>query len=150
MADASGAFARELPAPFVATGERAVTIVATDTAGTQAAVASRVARLAVSITPRAARPTSRVTFRASGFTAAVPPADVLYAHYLFAGRRVKTVRLGRLAAPCGTLTVRRRQFPVTRPRLGTWLVQFDLSRSFRRDRFPRVRVDIGVFRSAGR
>ena len=42
--------------------------------------------------------------------------EALYVHYLRGAKRVRSVRLGALSAPCGDLDVTVRQFPFARSR----------------------------------
>lgn len=97
----------------------------------------RVATLSLAISPLRARPGQRVNFRATGVLRSGRPGRVLWAHYLFAGRVRRTVVIGRLAGPCGTLAVRRRLLP-TVTRRGLWTVQFDLSRDYADTAVPRI------------
>jgi hypothetical protein len=55
----------------------------------------------------------------------------VYLHYVTPRRRHRlTVRLGRTAGPCGTVsTPRRRLFPF-RPGVGSWRLQFDAVRRY--------------------
>jgi hypothetical protein len=95
----------------------------------------------------------RVRFRGRGFTAAAP----VYAHYVFAGRSRRTVRLGMPTGACGQFSVRRRQFPFRRtPRVGVWTIQFDQQERYdprAAVRFPltvKVRRTIKPRRAPGR
>ena len=50
----------------------------------------------------------------------------VYAHYVFGGKSLRTIKLGMPKGPCGTFNVKRKQFPFKkRPRVGTWTIQFD-------------------------
>jgi hypothetical protein len=70
-----------------------------------------------------------VRFRGRGFTG----PGAVYGHYLNRGRVRKTVKLARHpGAPCGTFSVKRRQIPVRKPRLGQWLLQIDQQRKYHR------------------
>lgn len=73
-------------------------------------------------------PDRAATIRADGF--ASQRGKTLYAHWLRAGRRTKTVSLGRLGGACGSLTKRlRRGFPFRPVQPGTWHVAFNTSRT---------------------
>ena len=51
----------------------------------------------------------------------------------YKGKVRKTVTLSkRPSAPCGRFSVRRRQIPVRRPRLGQWTLQIDQERKYHR------------------
>lgn len=97
--------------------------------GNPAAVATLTAEatsLNVGVQPSLARPSQRVTFRGRGFTG----AGTVYGHYLFGGRVRKTVVLAAPKGPCGTFTVRRRQIPVRRPRIGKWTLRVDQQKRY--------------------
>ena len=121
-----GEFEVIVDAPHQPRGERAFAVEARD--GTNSVVSeSRVTKLAVTMRPKRADPTSRVRFRGRGFTQAAP----IYAHYLFGGQEQRTVRLmRRTKAPCGTFRVKRRQIPVANARTGRWTVQFDQNKAY--------------------
>jgi hypothetical protein len=123
--------AQLLDAPYRRKGQRAFTLTATDQANPANTVdaLSNVTAFDVSINPSSAAPSSRVRFRGRGFTA---PGTV-YGHYLYKGRVRKTVTLARRpGAPCGTFSVKRRQIPVSKPKLGQWLLQIDQERRYSR------------------
>jgi len=112
---------------------------------------SRTTALELNLRPKRAKPSRRIRFSGSGFTA----QSAVWAHYLYKGKLRKTVRLVRqIDNPCGTFSVRRRQIPVKRPKLGRWRLQVDQQRSY--SRAPagvNVRADIDVqrvFRSRSR
>jgi len=142
--DATGVLAPgAVKAPAVRRGQRAFTITATerDDASQTVSLQANVTELAVRVRPRRARPAQRVRFRGRGFT----DRGGIYAHYLRRGRLRRTVRLARAASgPCGTFSVRRRQFPF-RPRQGTWRVQIDQHRRLTDDG-PLVTLSIDVRR----
>jgi hypothetical protein len=66
-------------------------------------------------------PTARIQLRAYGFIG----YRKLYAHYAHNGRFYKTVAVGALSFPCGTLTKRIAKFPFRPVPAGSWRVQFD-------------------------
>jgi len=68
-----------------------------------------------------------VTLRTFGWT---PLTGTLYAHYVRAGRLVRTVPLGRLRGPCGDLVRPMREFPFRPVPAGSYRVQFDNRRAF--------------------
>jgi hypothetical protein len=132
QADAAGNLAGQtLDAPYRRKGEKAFKLTATDKANPANTVEalSRVTAFDVSIRPSTAAPSSRVRFRGRGFT---QPGTV-FGHYLYKGRVRKTVKLSKHpAAPCGTFSVKRRQIPVKKPKLGQWLLQIDQERTYHR------------------
>ncbi|MEA2136194.1 MAG: hypothetical protein QOC68_4103 [Solirubrobacteraceae bacterium] len=123
--------AQALDAPYRRKGQRAFKLTATDRANPANTVdaLSNVTAFDVSIQPSTAAPSDRVRFRGRGFTG----PGAVYGHYLNRGRVRKTVKLARHpGAPCGTFSVRRRQIPVRKPRLGQWLLQIDQQRKYHR------------------
>ena len=70
----------------------------------------------------------------------------MWAHYLYKGKVRKTVRLvKRIKNPCGIFSVKRKQIPIKRPKLGRWRLQVDQQRKY--SRAPDgviVRADIDV------
>ena len=97
-------------APFIETGERVFSLRVTERDNPAHSVTkfSRVTRLAVEQRPPRAATRDRVTFRGRGFTELLTP---VYAHYVFAGKSQKTVRLGLPSGPCGLFSIKRKQFP---------------------------------------
>jgi hypothetical protein len=153
-ADAAGAFRASMsirhladsPVPAV----RTVSVSAVDVAAEPPGIASnvlrvRVAPLAFSVTPAIAKPSSRVLWRFSGFT----PGRVIHAHYLHRGRVRASVGMTAAGAPCGTAAVRRTQFPMRRPAVGTWRVQFDHSKHYNPRARPRLVAGVQVTAVAG-
>jgi hypothetical protein len=130
-ADPLGELEASVSAPYQDAGERAFTlsVVERDNPANVASTPSRVTALGMTLRPRQARPSKRVRFRGRGFTGRGP----VYAHYLYAGRVRKTVRLGRPRGTCGTIFARRRQIPLRRPRTGDWTVQVDQRRDWAAD-----------------
>lgn len=74
--------------------------------------------------PAPARPGRTAWADAAGF---IGGGHYLYLHYVRHGRLVKTVRLGRLHGPCGTLRVRIREFAFHPRPAGTYAPRFDTS-----------------------
>ncbi|MBE2316763.1 hypothetical protein DVA67_012335 [Solirubrobacter sp. CPCC 204708] len=106
-----------------------------------------VTRLAVEQTPQRASTAQRVRFEGRGFLTLTTP---VYAHYVFAGKARKTVRLGLPKGPCGTFSVRRKQFPFKRsPSEGRWTIQFDQHPQYDPKAAVRVPMTIRVRRTAG-
>lgn len=132
QADAAGNLpAQVLDAPYRRTGQRPFKLTATDRANPLNTVdaLSNVTAFDVSIRPSTAAPSSRVRFRGRGFT---QPGTV-YGHYLYRGKVRKTVTLEKQpSAPCGRFSVKRKQIPIRKPRLGQWLLQIDQERKYRR------------------
>jgi hypothetical protein len=95
--------------------------------GISATATAKVTRLMVTQTPRTATTSSRVRFRGRGFT---QPGAAVYAHYVFAGKDRQTVRVATPYGSCGLFSVKLRQFPMKKPRVGTWTIQFDQLRKY--------------------
>ena len=133
-----------LQSPYQARGQGAFTLTAAEQGNPANVIAlpSRTTALELNLRPRRARPSERIRFSGSGFTA----QRAVWAHYLFKGKRRKTVRLvRRIDKPCGTFSVRRRQIPVKHPGIGKWRLQVDQQRRY--SRAPdgvNVRADIDV------
>jgi hypothetical protein len=130
-------------APYSDEPERVFTVRLTerDAPINTAAQTSLVTRLAVEQVPARAGTRRRVRFRGRGFTS----LDTVYAHYVFAGKSRRTVRIGRPHGPCGTFSKRRRQFPFKRrPRAGTWTIWFDQERTYNPNASPRVSLEVVV------
>jgi hypothetical protein len=125
--DAVGEVDARVLAPFQREGARdfTITVAEQNNPANVVTVTSRVTALRVTLSPREARPTAKVLYRGSGFTADAP----VFAHYLYGGAVRKTVRLVRRPEACGAFEVRRRQIPV-RPRVGNWTVQIDQQQTY--------------------
>jgi hypothetical protein len=113
-------------APFVAAGSRPFSLTLTEQGNPANTVSatSKSTALGVDVIPRSAAPSDRVRFKGLGFTQDKP----IFAHYLRKGKLRKTVRMARRPGECGSFAKRRRQIPISEPRLGLWTVQFDQSR----------------------
>ena len=80
-------------------------------------------------------------FRGRGFTETC--CTPVYAHYVFAGKSQKTVRLGVPTGPCGLFSIKRKQFPFKNsPRRGVWTIQFDQERVYN----PKAAVQLPAHR----
>jgi hypothetical protein len=85
---------------------------------------------------RQPRPRDRIRFRAVGFTGDV--GRPLYLHYILGRRAVRSVRLGVLQGPCGSLTrTLRRAFPFRPVRAGAYRFLFNASAT-NANRRPRL------------
>jgi hypothetical protein len=131
-------------APFIEEGERPFTLRVTerDNGAHSVTKASRVTRLSVEQRPARAATRERVTFRGRGFTEPLTP---VYAHYVFAGKSQKTVRLGVPTGPCGVFSIKRRQFPFKNsPRRGVWTIQFDQVKTYNPKAAVHFRLTVRV------
>jgi hypothetical protein len=128
-ADIDGIAEASIAAPFHGRGQRPFTLVVeeVDNPFNAGSTASLVTNLTVNLRPKRARPSRRVRFRGRGFTRDAP----VWAHYLYGGELIKTVRLARRPnGQCGTFSVKRRQIPVRDARTGEWLLQVDQQRAY--------------------
>ena len=120
-----GSISGRVLAPWHESGQRAFTLRVSEPSKPTNSVeaTSLVTRLSVEQSPSRASTADRVRFRGRGFT---QPNAAVYAHYVFAGKSRKTVKLGLPQGPCGTFSVKRKQFPFKNsPRVGVWTIQFD-------------------------
>jgi hypothetical protein len=149
-----GTLKGSVPAPFIESGQRTFTLRAAehDNADNTVSATSKVTRLSVEQVPAKASTRGRVRFRGRGFTTRVPgpvpdttvPAPV-YAHYVFAGKSRKTVRIGTPTGDCGLISSKRRQFPFTKsPQVGLWTIQFDQEPVYNPKAAVRVPLTIRV------
>jgi hypothetical protein len=140
VADAAGNFAATVSAPPVNTvAPRTIAITATDGAAPGNASGTRfpvIARVFNTNAPLNGRPRQKTTWHFSGF----PAGTAIYGHYRFDGRTMKNYRFGKPTGACGTLTVRARRMPLpaSRIRSGTWTLQLDQRRHYRRSGPRRV------------
>ena len=94
--------------------------------------------------PARARTGARVRFRGRGFTA----PGAVYAHYIYKGISYKSVRIAKPAGACGSFSRKVRQFPFRgRPKVGTWIIQFDQQRRYSPTAPVLVRLPIKVSRT---
>jgi len=137
--DANGAFTGKLSVAQ-ARGEGTKTYIARDVPDPtlSAVLPLRVSALDVDVRPSSGRPGRRQRIRARGFTT----GKTLYAHVV-RGRYRRNVRVGRLAGPCGRLSVRRKIF-ARRTRSGRYAVQFDTRRTYSRKTQVKIRYRVRV------
>jgi hypothetical protein len=135
-----------MQSPYQARGQGTFTLTAAERGNpaNTVSVPSRRTALELDLKPAKARPSRRIRFTGAGFT----DQRAVWAHYLYKGKVRKTVRLVRkIDNPCGTFSVRRRQIPIKRPKLGRWRLQVDQQRKYsRRPAGVNVRADIDVQR----
>ena len=141
--DPRGAFSGVLTVGL-AKGEQVKTYAATDTANSAlaASIGLRVSALDVQVHPHSGRPGRKLRLRARGFT----NSKLLYVHVV-RGRYRRTVRVGRLEGPCHTKKARKRVFS-RNTRSGSYIVQFDGRKRYRKKTHVRVRFRVFVFRGA--
>jgi hypothetical protein len=131
------------PSPYILDGQRVfqVRVAERGEGAPSIKLESFTSALAVRVTPRRARPTSRVRFRGRGFT----DRGGIYAHYLKRGKLRETVRLAKAASgACGTFDIKAPQFPFE-PQMGTWRLQIDQHRRLTDDG-PLINLSVDVRR----
>jgi hypothetical protein len=154
QASFDGTLKGSVQAPFTDSGQRTFTLRVAERANTDNTVTAmaKVTRLSVEQLPAKASTRERVRFRGRGFTTRVPgpvpdttvPAPV-YAHYVFAGKSRKTVRIGTPTGDCGLISSKRRQFPFKKsPQVGVWTIQFDQEAVYNPKAAVRVPLTIRV------
>ena len=140
VADPAGNISARVSAPSVTTvAPKTIGITATDGANPSNAASVQfpvVARVMNTNAPLNGRPRQKTTWSFSGF----PPGTAIYGHYRFHGRTMKNYRFGKPTGPCGTLVVRARRMPMPSSRIqsGTWTLQLDQRRHYRRSGARRV------------
>jgi len=142
-ANAVGNIAANFTTPSQSSGSRLYNFQAVDATNTaiNAVTQVRISALNVSIRPRSGSPSARRRIGARGFIG----GRTLYSHAR-RGRRYKVnVRIGRLRGPCAKLSARKRILRRgTSP--GTYRVQFDARRRYRRCSRPTATRACVVFR----
>lgn len=95
----------------------------------------RVSVPVVEMSPTRAKPTSRVTYTATGFDT----TGTVYLHVVRGGRALRTVKLGRPATACAPVVARIPQVPLGgRVAKGRYRLQFDTAASYRASTRPAV------------
>jgi hypothetical protein len=127
-------------------GEQVKTYAATDrnNPALTASLPLRVSALDVDVSPHSGRPGRRLRLTARGFTS----SNALYAHVV-RGRFRRTVRVGDLKGPCHTKKARKRVFS-RGTRAGSYIVQFDGKRRYRKKTKVKVRFRVFVFKRSRR
>jgi hypothetical protein len=136
-----GVFQARLSAPTLGAGERVDPFTGTDLSNqtNTGSTNVRVTALSVRVSPRSGNPARVRRIKARGFTR----SRNLYAHVR--GRSKRNIRIGKLKAPCGRLSKKKRIFRRgTKP--GSYTVQMDGSRKYRSTTTPRVTFNVTVFR----
>lgn len=151
--NADGTLKGTLRAPTIGGNQSNFRLKASD--GVNTAEAKFVAsRLTVDIFPRSGRPSTwRTRFSAYGLVAAQRLLQqtvrrTIYAHWIKPGGRIVagTKRAGVASGLCGkVVTTRQRAFPFG-TQAGTWIVQFDANRTYKRSEKARVRVALKITR----
>jgi hypothetical protein len=147
VADATGAFQTRFAAPAPKSrGARAADVTSTrlvavdpldstQTASTPLRIANFTVDRGTSRNPRSVR-----TWYFSGF----PTGATIYGHFRYHGRTMANHRFGRATGACGLLHARARGIPVTHLRAGTWTIQVDTAKTYRRDRVPSLELKLSL------
>lgn len=144
-ADPSGNVTARLRVPYQPADERVFTLSVTEHAnpGNTVTVSSKVTALTAELRPAKAPPSKPVRFLGRGFVKSAP----VWAHYLFHGKVRRTKRLARRPeGACGTFSVRRKQIPIFRPKIGKWTLQIDQQRRYAKTPdsvFVRITITVG-------
>lgn len=145
VADAAGNIRQPLTAPILPPGTFQHTFSLGAQDQTNPAIAAtvpvNVTERLVTVVPRRARPKRKVKFGIH----ALDPGQPVYLHYVFHRKQRYVKKLGSAKAPCGALTVRRRFFPVNKPKVGTWTFQFDNRKRYSRHTQPQIRGLVMIF-----
>jgi hypothetical protein len=108
-----------------------VTVRVQDSLAILAETTVRVSVPVVEMSPTRAKPTTRVTYLATGFDTSGP----VYLHVVRGGRALRTVRLGIAERACGEVVGRIPQIPLRgRIAKGAYRLQFDASAAYRAGR----------------
>ena len=145
LADGAGNISTTVSAPAVSTiAPKQVAITASDGTNSGGATVSIIRDVLVTNAPLSGRPRQKTTWRFAGF----PSGTAIYGHFRWHGRTIKNYRFGKAADPCGTLTVRARRVPIAAGRLhpGSWTLQLDQRRHYRRGGAVRV-IPFRLFRT---
>jgi hypothetical protein len=136
-------------APLVDSGQRPFTVrvAERENAGHTITKSSFVTAFSVEQSPKVAKTNRRVRFRGRGFT---QPYKYVFAHYVFGGRVRKTIQIAYPQGPCGTFSEKRKQFPIKKPAVGPWTIQFDQEPIYNPMASAQVRMTINVKRAPKR
>lgn len=105
-----------------------------------------VVNLLVTLASTRGKPTSRTTWRFSGFN----PGESIYVHVRRGGKTLANVRMGRGDSRCGRLTTKQRRLPGVssrRLRTGRYDLYMDNRRTFSPSKRPQYRSSISIFRT---
>jgi hypothetical protein len=144
-AGSTGSVTGRLPAPAIdPKQERRFSITATSqlNPAITATVNPLATALNVTVKPKTGKPGVKRRISARGFN--VKGAKYLYAHVR--GRAKKNIRLGRIRGACGKSKARKRILR-NNAKSGSYRVQFDTHKKYKKTRIPRVTYLITVFRT---
>ena len=149
VADAAGGLNATLTLPGLLSGQRRLSYLATDSANpaNTAEVNLLTTATDVTMTPEQGRPERLLTIQGRGFF----NGRELYAHIVRAGRGGRTstarnLRIGRIKGACKRVKAKRRLFAAdVTP--GTYRVQFDTFRSYKRSRAIKSTFRVTIVRT---
>lgn len=140
-ADATGVFTQQVKSPTIKGPSGKLTFRAVDQSNPAitASTTVRFTKLGVKLLPKNFEPRKRVLVKARGFL----EGRYLYAHVRRGHSYRKNIRVGRLKT-CGVLNKRKLLFNRRKLRNGTYHVQFDAKRRYRRSTRPASRFDVSI------
>jgi hypothetical protein len=144
----NGGFVTRAPVPtlrFIAPGVKLFRLTASSehSGASFGPLPFHVANFAVATKPAHAKPRATVSFRFSGFVGGRP----IYGHFFLHGKLRASKRYGRAQGACGTLTAKSPLYPGRNPRFGTYKIQFDQSKRYRKRNRPRLVTSLHIFRT---
>lgn len=122
------------------------TLEATQDGAVVATTTFQAVNLMFSLASTRGKPTSRTTWRFSGFE----PGKSIYAHVRRGGKTLTNVRMGRGSAPCGTLATKQRRLPgisSRRVKFGSYDIYIDNRMTFKRGAPRQIKSTLTVFRT---
>jgi hypothetical protein len=147
-ADPSGNFQVGLTAPDTAkTGARPSDVVTQTLTATDPDDPAQATQTQYQVVPftvdrgKSRNPRSKRTWYFSGF----PAGSTVYGHFRLKGRTMSNYRFGKAAGPCGLLHARARGIPVRALKPGTWTLQLDGNKHFKKSALPALVLRISVF-----
>ena len=146
MADPAGLISATLTLPGLLEGQQTLNYLATDTANpaNTAPLSLLVTATDVTIKPRRGRPERLLTIGARGFFGG---GKTLWAHVVrTGGRRARNVEIGRIKGPCKKVRAKRRIFSAGAAS-GTYRVQFDAFKRYRKNRKYKSTFNVTIFRT---
>jgi hypothetical protein len=146
MADPAGAIGADLTLPGLLTGQQTLEYLATDTANpaNTAALSLLVTATDVSLKPERGKPERLLRIGARGFFGG---GKSLWAHIKRkGGGRARNARIGRIKGPCKKVKAKRRLFSPGAAS-GTYRVQFDAFRRYRKKRTYKSLFNVTIFRT---
>jgi hypothetical protein len=146
-ADPAGNLSAPLTAPLLPTGthQHAFSLAAQDQSNPALAATTtvNVTERVATVSPQRAKPSRKVKMSVY----ALNPNQPVWLHYVFHKKQRARVKLGTAHGPCGSLSARKRFFPMRHPSFGTWTFQFDNSKRYSKKTVPQIRGPVTIFRT---